>query len=251
MAPPSRRSIPVLDDICSQISATWRRTIPDWIGIGDKLSEAKDKLPHGQFLPWLERMYSEKKLPFGPRTAQEFMRIAKNGELRNPTNWSFLPCCYRTLAMLAKAPESDLKVWLKGGQITPETRIEDVRSLFGFDSKDEVIKALHTLLYKAYRFPPKELAEWAFLEPQVPFQRGPEDPAANLASSNDISALRKLAAYILDLHHELSQLGGDDAHGWNEGGVEAVHENARLAALEKEVAQKRKRANGKEHRSDA
>lgn len=56
------------------------------IGIGQRLIEAKEMLPHGQWLPWLTDQ-----VEFSERTAQDFMRLAR--EWSNP----------QTLADLGKA----------------------------------------------------------------------------------------------------------------------------------------------------
>lgn len=47
------------------------------IGIGQRLTEAKEMLPHGEWLPWLTE-----RVDFSERTAQNFMRLAR--EWSNP-----------------------------------------------------------------------------------------------------------------------------------------------------------------------
>ena len=47
------------------------------LGIGQRLIEAKELLPHGEWLPWLNE-----KVEFSERAAQNFMRLAR--EWSNP-----------------------------------------------------------------------------------------------------------------------------------------------------------------------
>ena len=65
--------------------------------IGRCLIEAKDMLSHGEWLPWLTE-----KVEFSPRTAQNFMRLAR--EWSNPTTLSDLGAS-KALALLALPPE--------------------------------------------------------------------------------------------------------------------------------------------------
>ncbi len=52
------------------IEASLRRSVQDAIRLGELLSEQKAALPHGDFLPWIER-----ELPFNERTAQRYMLL--------------------------------------------------------------------------------------------------------------------------------------------------------------------------------
>lgn len=61
-----------LEKIESEIIALKNQTAQNIIQIGYKLIEAKEKLPHGEWGSWLEN-----KVEFSQRTANQFMRIAK------------------------------------------------------------------------------------------------------------------------------------------------------------------------------
>ena len=65
--------------------------------IGRRLIEAKEKLDHGDWLPWLEQ-----KVEFSERQAQNFMRLAR--EYPNPQPVADLGA-RKALALLAVAPE--------------------------------------------------------------------------------------------------------------------------------------------------
>lgn len=52
------------------IEASLRRSVQDAIKLGELLAAQKEALPHGDFLPWIER-----ELPFNERTAQRYMML--------------------------------------------------------------------------------------------------------------------------------------------------------------------------------
>jgi hypothetical protein len=83
--PAPDRSFPVevpLADLAQQIAsahadalAAARTTVEHARRCGQLLLRVKDRLPHGQFTPWIER-----ECPFGQRTAQGYMRVVRNWE---------------------------------------------------------------------------------------------------------------------------------------------------------------------------
>lgn len=95
MAPPdTQRTIHV---ITGEILEAQRRGGEAILTIGQCLNEAKDMLPHGEWLPWLNEQvgYSE-------RTAQNFMRLAR--EFSNPQALADLGTT-KALTLLALPPE--------------------------------------------------------------------------------------------------------------------------------------------------
>ena len=56
-------------ELHSGIYQSLKRTVSDAIRIGQIISEEKDRLEHGQFLPWVST------LPFAERTARNYMRL--------------------------------------------------------------------------------------------------------------------------------------------------------------------------------
>jgi hypothetical protein len=84
------------------------------IETGRRLLEAKERLPHGAWLPFVEL------LPFSERSAQRFMAIASHPELANTTHGSDLPVNWRTLAVLAQLPPGEVTARIESGEITPE-----------------------------------------------------------------------------------------------------------------------------------
>lgn len=61
-----------IDDITAEINFYKQQTAQNIIEIGRRLIEAKDKLPHGEWLPWLRD-----RVELTASTAQRFMQIAR------------------------------------------------------------------------------------------------------------------------------------------------------------------------------
>lgn len=57
-------------DLHNGIVAALRRSVEDAIEIGQLLEQKKGDLPHGEFLPWIER-----ELPFSRQTADNYRRL--------------------------------------------------------------------------------------------------------------------------------------------------------------------------------
>ena len=184
-----------LDAVCMEITSKWRRSIEDWIAIGDELLRVKHKLlVHGDFLPWVDQMKADKRLPFGQRVAQMMMAIASNEVIRNPKNFAHLPCCYLTLATLAAAPEIELLGWIRNGKVNSETQQHDVRRLLGWQNKGAALKALSVLFDFMGRVTAKELAEYCYAT---------ETQLTLFGLTGDLDALRQLPAYLTELHADL------------------------------------------------
>lgn len=85
-----------IETITAEIRILKARAGEDIIGIGQRLIEAKEQLPHGEWLPWLEN-----EVQFSERSAQQFMRIAK--EWSNPQTLADLGVS-KALNLLALPP---------------------------------------------------------------------------------------------------------------------------------------------------
>ncbi len=93
-AAPQVRDINVITEEILSLKQTAGDAI---LSIGDRLIEAKGMLTHGEWLSWLED-----RVEFTERTAQRFMRLAR--EWRNPTALSDLGAT-KALTLLALPPE--------------------------------------------------------------------------------------------------------------------------------------------------
>ncbi len=87
-----------IDRITLEINFYKAQTAQNIIEIGKRLLEAKQKLPHGEWLPWLRD-----KVQFSVVSAQRFMKIAE--EFSNASPVTHLP--YTKLLALLQVPESD------------------------------------------------------------------------------------------------------------------------------------------------
>jgi hypothetical protein len=111
MNAPARTRSEFAERIREQVALASRSAIQT----GRLLVEAKSALSHGE---WLAMVESD--LPFGERTAQRLMHIARHPLISNPTHGSDLPASWRTLHELARVPDTVLKAKLAEGAVTPE-----------------------------------------------------------------------------------------------------------------------------------
>ena len=98
MAPPAEsRSI---ETITSEILELKKQVGEALLGIGQRLIEAKEMLPHGEWLPWLTE-----RVEFSARTAQYYMQLAR--EWTNPQSLADLGAtkAFKLLAIPAEERE--------------------------------------------------------------------------------------------------------------------------------------------------
>jgi Protein of unknown function (DUF3102) len=110
-----------------QISAAWRSSIEGIFKCGRLLIKAKEKLDHGQFAKMIEH-----DLPFGERSAQRLMAIARDSRLTNPTHASLLPQSWMTLFELSRLSDAHFSAALADGHITPDMQRGDVQGIIDF-----------------------------------------------------------------------------------------------------------------------
>jgi hypothetical protein len=110
-----------LEVLAHRISASWQKAVESIIETGKLLIEAKCQVGHGN---WLE--FVEKKLPFGDRTADCLMEIARHPILSNSKFVSKLPPSWGTLHRLTDLDERELEELLENGTINCETTKNDV-----------------------------------------------------------------------------------------------------------------------------
>jgi hypothetical protein len=109
-----------------RITAGWQKISQCIIAVANDLLKAKDELDHGDF----EQMVNNK-LPFGPRTAQMLMSIAKHPVLVNPKHASLLPASWYTLAILARLKPARLERLIADGTVNADMKREDATALLG------------------------------------------------------------------------------------------------------------------------
>ena len=67
-----------VDHFAELITASWRKAVTSIIETGRLLIQAKAKLDHGEFLRMFSNRLVQGSVPFGPRTAEMLMTIARN-----------------------------------------------------------------------------------------------------------------------------------------------------------------------------
>jgi hypothetical protein len=116
-------------DWAAKICRSWRSTIDGIFETGDLLIAAKAKM-RGKF----ERMV-EHELPFGERTAERLMAIAKDKRLRaahsKAAHGSLLPASWRTLYELSRLNDRQLQNAFDNGSVHAEMTRQDALRLLG------------------------------------------------------------------------------------------------------------------------
>lgn len=107
-----------------QITTRWHEARQAIIDLGQMLIEAKEDLPHGE---WLAMIQSD--LPFGEDAAQRLAKIARNSVLSNTAHARYLPTSREPLYEMTKLPVPVLEQRLADGSITPETTVADVKRM--------------------------------------------------------------------------------------------------------------------------
>jgi hypothetical protein len=108
----------------TKISAAWQKSLDAIFQVGDLLLAAKKDIPHGEF----EQM-TEADLPFGSRTAECLMTVARDKRLRKPNHGSLLPPSWRTLYDLSRLPDTEFKRAIADGKIHSDMTRAEVEKL--------------------------------------------------------------------------------------------------------------------------
>src|SRR5262245_20538666 len=110
----------------ARISASVKKAVEGILETGRLLIEAKDHLRHGDFTKMIESQ-----LPFGPRMAQKYMKIATHKVLSDPKHASLLPPAVDTLDAMARLDKPLLLEKINDGSINPKLMRKDVARLKG------------------------------------------------------------------------------------------------------------------------
>jgi hypothetical protein len=109
----------------TKITAAWRQAVESIVETGKLLIEAKAKVDPGNWLKLAEE------LPFGERTAQRLMEIARHPILSNPTHGSHLPPSWRTLYELSKIDDQVLLARIEDHSVHPGMERKHVALITG------------------------------------------------------------------------------------------------------------------------
>jgi hypothetical protein len=134
-----------MDDLVVRFNTAWRQTVESIIESGRILIEAKRKVGHGNWMPFLE------KIKLDNRKANYLMEIAEHTVLSNLKHAANLPRCWYTLARMAQFEPSELEELLDKGTIDSQTERNEVEALLakrdrrGHAKFDQIVEALATL----------------------------------------------------------------------------------------------------------
>lgn len=104
-----------IEAVTEEILDIKQRVAEDFMELGQRLCEAKELLPHGEWLPWLEE-----RVQFSERTAQKFMQLAREYE-SNPKLASDLGS-EKAFALLALPKEEREQIAAEGATVNGKTK---------------------------------------------------------------------------------------------------------------------------------
>lgn len=104
-----------IEAVTEEILDIKQRVTEDFMELGQRLCEAKELLPHGEWLPWLEQ-----RVQFSERTAQKFMQLAREYE-SNPKLASDLGS-EKAFALLALPKEEREQIAREGLSVDGKTK---------------------------------------------------------------------------------------------------------------------------------
>lgn len=104
-----------IETVTEEILDIKQRVTEDFMELGQRLCEAKELLPHGEWLPWLEG-----RVQFSERTAQKFMQLAREYEA-NPKLASDLGS-EKAFALLALPKEEREQIAREGMIVDGKTK---------------------------------------------------------------------------------------------------------------------------------
>jgi N6-adenosine-specific RNA methylase IME4 len=131
-----------------KIKASWKLACSSAIGAfiqtGRDLIAAKDDLTkrvgHGEWMKLVGTSRTEGELPFGYKTAQKLMAIARDTFLTKRTHESILPPDYNTLYQLERLrrrfPDTFAE-WLEDGRITPSLQRNEINKVLRLERVQE------------------------------------------------------------------------------------------------------------------
>jgi N6-adenosine-specific RNA methylase IME4 len=108
-------------DYAQAIAECWQQSVEAVIETGRLLCAAKDALDHGEFQPMIEQ-----NLPFGTRTANKLMAIARDDRLQKGLTVSHLPPSWGTLYEITKLDDPTLEARIADGTIRPDMERRDI-----------------------------------------------------------------------------------------------------------------------------
>lgn len=111
-------------EYADKILQRWQDSVAGILEVGQLLSEAKEKLAHGEF----EAMVRED-LPFGERTARRLKAISLDPRISNRTHVSALPPSWGTLYELTKLDDGTWADAYEAGKIRPDMERKEVLAL--------------------------------------------------------------------------------------------------------------------------
>ena len=126
-----------------EIKSLMRRTVQDIIEIGQKLTEVKARLGHGNFTQWLVREFE-----WQERSARNFMRVAEAFETANFADLDFAASALYLLAA-PSVSEGVRQTALEMAQNGEKITYSKAKRLIGDERREEPSEAVDSLIEDA------------------------------------------------------------------------------------------------------
>tara|TARA_R110002074_G_scaffold2978_5_gene16392 strand:- start:345 stop:1106 length:762 start_codon:yes stop_codon:yes gene_type:complete len=123
-------------EFAERIASAWHKSQEKLFSLGRALAEAKEKLPHGEFLAMIKT-----DLPFGPDLAQMFMRISSDPKLINADTSKFLPSSATALDELRRLPDASFKQAIANKEIRPDMTVVEARALVRRETSSQAVES--------------------------------------------------------------------------------------------------------------
>lgn len=111
------------DEWAAVVRGHLSRTVESIVAAGRDLLEAKASLPHGEWLPMLE------KAGVNDSTARKLMAVAGSPVIANREHANDLPSSWDTLYHLSRVPEPDLSAAIEAGVVRPDMSRKEAAAL--------------------------------------------------------------------------------------------------------------------------
>lgn len=106
------------------VRADLARSVEGFVAAGRHLAEAKEQMPHGEWLPWVEH-----ELPIGERAVRMLMALSEHPVISNRNHGTDLPTSWRSLYELSRLEPLALEAAIADGRVTPELERKQAKAV--------------------------------------------------------------------------------------------------------------------------
>lgn len=167
--------LPILRRETDRFELSLRKSLQTAIVLGQRLLEAKENLPHGEF----GRLFRDHESPvegalqFSASWARKLMAIGANDAITNRSHANDLPPDIETVYVLSRLPAAEIEAAIERGDVSPGMRRGDARDLLPSSEQeepephDEVARVLDPVQRALRRFATARPSEFSELKARL------------------------------------------------------------------------------------